>query len=220
MSRYEESDMNPISKPIPEENLPHYLWNRSILMALSEMNDLFIKINNGSIDITDEFHYKELFLEKIRNNSFLFKGEGKTTIINWITISFLFIKFNKPDLIELIDIINESDNDSKFIIPLYKKFGRASKEDIVHKLLDGSLDEIKQEGRWQAIRKATFVLFFMAKCYTKDRISEAKKEYEFAIEEFEKNTGIDANYNSLQRHTDRFTRNQHFNGKKKKQKNN
>jgi hypothetical protein len=187
-----------------------------MLIALSETNDIFIKINNGSVDILDDEHYKELMLEKIKNNLFLLQGKGISTLIQWLSSSFLFIRYEHSDVQDIISVIEDAGKNPSFVIKLYKRFGRINKESLANKLIDETLDEMKNEGKWGAYRKATFVLFFMSKCYARRRVSEMKEEYEEAIESFERNTGIDANYSPIQRHTDRFTRNQHFISKKKK----
>ncbi len=214
----EKIDSPPISSSFSEENLHKNIFPRLMLVALSEMNDLFVKINNGSIDILDAEQYKELMLEKIRNNIFLLEVEGKSTLVQWLSLSFICIDYKKDDVSEIIDIIDDASADSRFVLQLYKRFGRFNKEKFTNKLIDEILPTMKEEGKWKALRQATFIIYFMARDYAKDRCSEARSEYESAIEQFERNTGIDANYNSLQRHTDRFTRNQHFNSKRSKQK--
>lgn len=206
----------PISKSFDESLLHKKLFPRIMLIALSEANDIFIKINNGSVDILDDEHYKELMLEKIKNNLFLLQGKGMSTLVQWLSTSFLFIKYERSDIQDIVSVIEDAGKNPSFVINLYKRFGRINKTSLVNKLIDETLDEMKDEGKWAAYRKATFVLFFMSKCYDRSRASETKEEYEDAIESFERNTGIDANYNPIQRHTDRFTRNQHFNSKKRK----
>jgi len=213
----EKVDKSPISKTFQEKEMHDVIFPRAILIMMAEMNDLFIKINNGSIDIIDDAQYKERMLEKIKNNTFLFSGEGRTTIIQWLSLSFLLIKYTKDDVAEIMDVISDAEQNPSFVVKLYKRFGRLNKESFTNKLLDSTLPVMKREKKWGAIRKANFVLCFMAKCYAKDRYSEAKSEYDESIEAFERNTGIDANYSRLQKHTDRFTKNQHFNGKRKKQ---
>lgn len=212
----EKIDKRPISKSFLESDMHSTLFPRVMLQAMSEMNDLFIKINNGSIDILDDAHYKELMLEKIKNNIFLLEGEGRSTIFQWLSLSFLFIQYSKDDVSDILNEIEDAGYNGDFIAPIYKRFGRYKKDSLINKLLDKEVDKMRNEGKWKALRQATFTLCFMTKCYAKSRYSESKKVYEDAIEEFERNTGIDANYSNLQRHTDRFTRNQHFNGKRKK----
>lgn len=218
LTKCESIDKKPISKTFNESDIHSIVFPRAMLIALSEMNDLFVKINNGSIDILDDEHYKELMLEKIKNNIFLLKGEGRPTIIQWLSLSFMLIDYDKNDVDEITDAIESAGHSGSFVSLIYRRFGRYKKDSLVNKIMDKEISKMISEGKWSAFRQAAFVLYFMAKCYSKDRSAEAKKTYDESIEEFEKKTGMDANYSRLQRHTDRFTRNQHFNGKRSKKK--
>ena len=205
-----------ISKLLSKDLCKKELENKLIMLSLAELNDFFIKINNGSVNLNNHYEYKEKLLEKIKNNTFLLGREGKYTLINWLIISFKYIEFDKSEVDEIKEVIQGSSHNPRFVDGLYNKFGKEDKGDLIARIIDNHWDEIKSSEQWNTIRLAAFSIIFLCKCYAKNRADEATKEHGLAIEEFERATGVDANYNPRQRHTDRFSRNQHFNGKKNK----
>ncbi len=198
-----------LSKAINRSELKEEIETNVLLQALVLMHDFFIKINEGSIDIVDDIHFKELIINKLLNNSFIFEGETQQTLIQWLNITFIVINYSKEDLAELIEELEEKNLNTSLLKKIYNLQWWPDKYSLVNQLLDVELDKMKSKSKWQMMRKATFVIMFMANNYNNSRITDAKEAFKIATEDFERETGMDANYSRFKRTTDRSSAYRH-----------
>lgn len=198
-----------LSKALHMSELKENIETHVLLQALVLMHDFFIKINEGSIDIVDDLHFKELIIKKLLNNSFIFEGETQQTLIQWLNITFIAINYSKEDIVELIDELEENNIKTGLLKKMYNLQWWPDKYSLVNRLLDVELEKMKGKSKWQMMRKVTFVIMFMANNYNNSRITDAKEAFKEATEDFERETGMDANYSRFKRTTDRSSSYRH-----------
>lgn len=183
-----------------------YLLMQFYFLLTNNLYGNFKKINEGSLDIKSLEELEEKVIQKVDVMSYLKSDNPQLLRSFLVNYWFLFgatsnsVEFAKEFFYDSkIETLIQND------IELFSVW-KVDKVALIDEISTQFLPRMKKEKKWKAFKNSTFTLFLAGKLLGYKNVDALQATYKEATEEFEINTGLDANHSSFQRHTDRRSR--------------